>query len=224
MPLRGSKSKEMLAPPLLRLATSVPSSGDLGGDSTPLTTLLFMLEGDERVNQLVWYPHKPGGLSRGYLPAATLNQLWAVLLSWSFHTTVDGFDPSIGPSHALIAFGQHRLLLRRIEGQPAIAVTISGTVQPSVLERLRLLLRDVLAKSPYLRCALLLPLPSPLTGAYIAYDPLMNMSATQGAVVLGQHLTQTVIMHHLAAILPQKAQAFYDLMLSCAPVLDSNSR
>ena len=53
-----------------------------------------------------------------------------------------------------------------------------------MLERLRLLLRDVLAKSPQLRCTILLPLPAPLAGAYIAYDPLMAMSATQGAVVL----------------------------------------
>ena len=71
----------------------------------------------------------------------------------------------------------------------------------------------------------LLPLPPPLSGAYIAYGPLMDMSATQGAVVHGQHMTQPVIMQHLKAFLPpRKPPSRYDMMFSCAPTTHSNAQ
>lgn len=90
VPLRGDERfREMLVPPLLRLAKGGMPVFDSSHRMETLCTLVFMLESDERVlaNQLVW-GNPACGVCGGYLPEATANQLWAMLVSWSFHTSV----------------------------------------------------------------------------------------------------------------------------------------
>ena len=213
VPLRGSTDLEMLLPPLLRLAGSAARApvDHLGAPKTALCTLVFMLESDARAHQLLWSSDR-AELSRGYLPESTANQLWAALLSWSLHTSV-GFEPSVTPSQIYVAFGGHRLLLERSQGQPSVHVSIEGSVQPTALERLRLLLNDVLAKSPHLRCSVLLPLPG-CPGALVAYAPLTELSVSQGADVLGRHLSSTELKRRLSPWLPRGSLASYELFFS----------
>ena len=68
----------------------------------------------------------------------------------------------------------------------------------------------MLAKSPHLRCAALLPLPEPHVDTLIAYEPLMEMSASQGVDVDGAHLTVAQLKQLLSAWLPAPTQRFSD--------------
>ena len=182
---RGSGKEELLVPPLLRFGRpNVPLSAvDATADEWPeLCRLLFVLETDDRADDLVWYDEPPGegaALREGYVPEAILNQLWAAALSWSNHTTSGSAEPHITHGAAYVAFGSQRVLLRRHGERPCVSVRVRGTARATVLERLRLLLEGVLRRAAHLRCLMLLPLPGMGGSVLISYSTLRAMGAGQ---------------------------------------------
>ena len=187
VPLRGGAQQELIVPPLLGLASAAASAPVPMREAVPLCTLLFMLTSDDRCEQLVWEDTQQ--LHRGFLPEDVYNRLCAELVSWSLHTAV-GFEPSLSRTHAHVAFAQHRLLLSRGgEGQPSVAVTLlSGGSPAPVLERLRLLLRGVLAACPQLKSLVLLPLPG-ADNVLVAADGVSRLDAGQTVVIHSRSTT-----------------------------------
>ena len=186
VPLRtaqaGSGKEELLIPPLLRFARGADAELvdlDASAERWPeLCTLLFMLDTDERAEQLVWQDRS--ALRDGFVPESTVSQLWAAVLSWSNHTTAGSDATHVSHTVAHVAFGKQRLALRRPADQPFVTVLVQGAISANVLERLRLLLHDVMAKAEHLRCLILLPLRVPgAPDVLVSYARLAAMSSDQ---------------------------------------------
>lgn len=229
VPLHGrgedAGREELLVPPLLRFAAQdgaplrIDASANSSATAWPsLCTLLFTLEKDDRIEQLVWH-EADRSLRHGYAPEATINQLWAEVLSWANHTTSGSVEPQISHSAAHVAFGLNHLVLRRAGEQPHVTVRMQTAVQSTVLERLRLLINGVLKRAEHLRCLTLLPLPG-APGVLINYDQLMQMGASQIArVQLDSDREQAFSRHdfeqRLASWLPPRGLLpHYDFFLS----------
>ena len=100
-------------------------------------------------------------------------------------------------------------------------VRVRGTALATVLERLRLLLENVLRRAAHLRCLMLLPLPGTGGSVLISYGTLRAMGAGQVGVVregLGrpeQTLSRLDLEQRLAASLPPSGLLpRYDFMIS----------
>jgi hypothetical protein len=210
VPIRGKA--EFIIPPLLVF----------GGQNPPLIpvptgALWFMMHftqpnhTDENDNDN-FTNHLPGkslwqakDLQNGFLPASAFHQLCVCALGWCFHTVI-GFEPSIGRSHAFVRFGRHQVLLSRKDTQPQVRVQlfVDGTHGGSleVLDRLRLLLPQVLRHFPNLRCSFLLPLRD---GVYVHHEALALVSSGNKPVFFpGEHnaITSTELAPLLQPWLP----------------------